>query len=235
MIIYITGHDGYIGTPLCDFLTECGHELIKCDVDIREFHYDGKKPDMILHLAALVSVQESIKNPKEFYDVNVEGSKNIFKWAVSEDIPVIYFSSSNAEEWWTNPYAATKRMVEVAAPDNSVGIRPFNVYPGRSDMLLGKLKRQEVTYINAKHKRDFIHIDDFCEAVCKLVDKYNEYKGQVLDFGSGRPVSILEIAVRHGFNGEIRYDPTPHEREVTQADPTIIEKILNRRVESPHD
>lgn len=233
MKLYITGHDGFIGSQLIQVLEKEGHELILCDQDIREFKYTGEKPDMILHVAALVSVKNSVKNPELYHDVNVNGSRKIFHWAITWDIPIIYWSSSNAAEWWTNPYAITKRMVEEIAPQRSIGIRPFNVYPGRDDMLLKRLERNDVKYINGKHKRDWIHIDDFCEGVCRLIERYYEFEGQVIDFGSGKSMSVLEVAESRGFKGEVRFDPTPLEREVTQADSTIIEDLLKRELQSP--
>lgn len=233
MKIYITGHDGFIGSKLCPVLESCGHELILCDQDIRDFFYTGDKPDMILHIAALVSVKRSIENPEEYYEVNVEGSRKVFHWATTWNIPIIYWSSSNAAEWWTNPYAITKKTVEAIAPKQSIGIRPFNVYPGRDDMLLKRLERNDVKYINGKHKRDWIHYEDFCEAVCRLIDRYYEFKGQIIDFGSGKSVSVLEVAKSRGFDGEVRYEPTPLEREITQADSSIIEDLLGRELQSP--
>ena len=233
MKIYVTGHDGFIGSYLCPVLESIGHELILCNQDLRGFTYVGEKPNMILHIAALVSVKKSVKNPELYYDVNVNGSRKIFYWATTWNIPIIYWSSSNAAEWWTNPYAITKRMVEEIAPEKSIGIRPFNVYPGRDDMLLKRLERNDVKYINGKHKRDWIHIDDFCEAVCRLIDRYFEFEGQVVDFGSGQSKSVLEVAESRGFKGEVRFDPTPLEREITKANTLIIEELLGRKLKSP--
>lgn len=233
MKIFITGHDGFIGSHLIKILKQKGHELILCDQDIRQFLYSGEKPDMILHIAALVSVCKSLEDPEKYYEVNVEGSRKIFHWAKTWNIPIIYWSSSNAAEWWTNPYAITKKITEAIAPKQSIGIRPFNVYPGREDMMLKRLARGDIKYINGNHKRDWIHINDFCEAVCRLIDRYFEFEGQIIDFGSGQSVSVLEVAKARGFDGEIRYDPTPHEREITQADSTIIEELLGRKLKSP--
>ena len=233
MNIFITGHDGFIGSQLCPVLEKEGHTLIKCDQDIRKFSYRGNKPDMILHIAALVSVHKSFEDPEEYYSVNVEGSKKIFNFAKTWNIPIIYWSSSNAAEWWTNPYAITKKTMEAIAPKQSIGIRPFNVYPGRDDMMLKKLERGEITYINGHHYRDWIDANDFCEAVCRLIDRYFEFEGQIIDFGSGESLSVLEVARSRGFDGEVRYDPTPHERVITKANSAIIEDLLGRKLVSP--
>ncbi len=50
-----------------------------CDYDVLEKAI--KNTDGIYHQAALASVPESFVNTKEYYDVNVTGTENIFKLA----------------------------------------------------------------------------------------------------------------------------------------------------------
>ncbi len=56
----------------------------------------------------------------------------------------MYASSAGAHGWWQNPYAITKKVNEFMAPDNSVGMRFFNVWAekgSRDDMLYEMLKQ----------------------------------------------------------------------------------------------
>jgi nucleoside-diphosphate-sugar epimerase len=235
MKFFITGHDGFIGSHLCPYLESQGHELIKLEGDIRDFRFYYQKPDMIIHMAAMTSVPKSLNDPELYYDVNVNGARNLFNWAESWRIPIINFSSSNAVAWWVNPYAVTKKIAEEIVPKQSVTIRPYNVWPGRDDMLIAKLKRGDVKVINGTHYRDWIHIDDFCEGILKVAENYYELEGQTIDFGSGTSVSVLEFAKSMGWEGEINYGPTPTEREVTKADSTIIEKLLGRKLKNPNN
>ena len=102
----MTGHDGYIGSHLIEQLKK-EHTVDVWRDDIEKFWVGLNNYDMILHLAALTGVRASLEDPEEYWRVNVKGSKKVFDQAEMHNIPVVYFSSSNAKEWWTNPYAAT--------------------------------------------------------------------------------------------------------------------------------
>jgi UDP-glucuronate 4-epimerase len=208
----LTGSDGYIGSHLKPYLENKQIKVIPYMGDINKF-YISETPDMIIHLAALTGVRKSIDNPKDYHRVNVLGTRKIFKY----DVPILFASSSNAKEV-TNPYAQTKLTNEEERPKNSVGFRPHTVYPGRPDMLYQRLVKKEVKYINAKHYRDFTHIDDLCSAIHTIIENYNTFMGKVIDIGSGESVSVLEVAKSMGFDGEVRYENTPSERETTCAD-----------------
>ena len=131
----------------------------------------------------------------------------------------LYASSSNAKEWWTNPYATTKKMNELQARalPRSVGMRFHTVWPGRDDMLYKLLSAGKVTYINAAHYRDFIHVDDLCNAILTIMENYTKMK-PVVDIGTGHATPVLEVAKKFGFTGEVKFDSAPHERVITKAD-----------------
>ena len=159
--VLLTGHEGYVGNKLQD-------ELLKRDVIVGTFKGDlldidwenkPKQFDMVVHLAGLAGVRRSFREPKEYYKNNVELSRRIFKYCERTRTEVMYASSSNAHEWWLNPYATTKQMIEEMASMLTVrhiGMRFHTVWPGRTDMLYERLRRNEVDYINADHFRDYI-------------------------------------------------------------------------------
>ena len=228
MNILMTGSDGYIGSHLKPALEKEGYTVFEFDGDISEFKIASLiYIDMVIHLAGRAGVRESFDKPEEYYKVNVEGSKAVFKACHITDVPVIYTSSSNAAEWWTNPYATTKKIMEEIAPKNSLGVRPHTVYPGREDMLYWKLNNdiESIKYINTRHYRDFTHIEDFCSALCTLVANYDIIEPRVVDIGTGHAVRVMSVAKKFGWKGEGRIDPTPKEREVTIADVTVLKKL----------
>jgi hypothetical protein len=47
----------------------------------------------------------------------------------------------------------------------------------------------------------------------------------VVDIGTGWAIPVLSLAQKFGFEGEIRYDPTPNERKVTVADIEYLTKL----------
>lgn len=71
------------------------------EADIRDFDAMDRilkinKIEQIYHLAAIVSVQESIKNPIISHDVNVKGTLNILEASRRNNVKKIVFSSSAA-------------------------------------------------------------------------------------------------------------------------------------------
>ena len=212
----MTGADGYIGTNLTRYLIRLDHHVDPWLHDIKSFRID-KDYDFVIHLAALTGVRKSMEDPEPYWEVNVRGSKIVFDACESNNIPLLFASSSNAREI-TNPYALTKYMNEIQRPPNSVGFRPHTVYPGRPDMLFDRLVNGKVDYINAMHFRDFTHIDDLCSAIVTIMENYDKLVGQVVDIGNGKAVSVLKMAQSMGYTGEIRYSKTITEREKTCAD-----------------
>ena len=77
MKILVTGHNGFIGTQLVKRLQQDNHEIVgidkKSDTDINSS--DLPKVDLVIHLAGIGGVRESMKDPKKYWDNNVEGTK----------------------------------------------------------------------------------------------------------------------------------------------------------------
>ena len=145
MHFVVTGGAGFVGSHLVKLLLEEGHKITVIDnlhtgkkenlsevidkiqflnLDIRD--YDSMEKNMrnvdgVFHQAALTVVQDSLENPKEYHDVNVVGTENIFKIAAKNKFKVVFASSSsvygnkqqtpiseNAERIPINPYGKTK-------------------------------------------------------------------------------------------------------------------------------
>lgn len=213
MRILLTGHMGFIGSELFKRLKNDGYTVygydLKSGQDIcsSPFEYDV---DLIIHLAGKSGVRESLKNIASYWHTNVEGSKRIFD--VFKDTRIIYASSSSAYEPHLNPYAASKYLVERAAEkhSNALGVRLHTVYSDvpREGMFFDKLFNHKLEY-TTPHKRDFIHLEDVCDAFKLLVE--SKLKG-VIDVGTGYSVNIQDIAP----NLPVRLN-TPHERKCTKA------------------
>jgi len=218
-MIVITGSSGWLGKHLCKYFENIYSYDILDGHDINQFKLpSGIK--LIIHLAAKPGVRESIKDPKEYWKVNVEGSKQVFK----ETVPVIYTSTSAAKEWWLNPYATTKRVAE-DFNEFGINLRLTNLYAdtyeGKEDLFGYKFKKNKLEYISKGHSRDFIHVEDVCEVIYKL-SQMEELPIGTFDLGSGTSLKLKDIAPNIPEK-----EALPYELKSNDCDPNKILKITN--------
>ena len=225
MKILVTGHKGFIGSHVYEYFTDLGFEVDGYDRpdDLGDFKTD-KIYDVVIHLAANAAIREAVENPDLFWENNVEKSKPIFDYCRENNIRCLYASSAAVYEWWINAYGISKKVNEVQAPPNSVGMRFFNVYAekvSRTDMLYRMLEDKTATYLT-RHKRDWIHVDDIVSAIATLIP--SSYTG-VLDVGTGDPVSVVDLATKMGMGHLPIKEDTPGERDITCADPSRLMEL----------
>lgn len=113
-----------------------------------------KDIEMVFHQAAMVSVPQSMRDPDSCFEVNVQGSLNLFEAAHRAGVTRVVAASScsvygdsdalplreSGEVTSLSPYAASKRAMEVYAEMYTrafdlpvVSLRYFNVYgPGQN-------------------------------------------------------------------------------------------------------
>ena len=230
MKILVTGHKGFIGSHVYEHLTKIGYEVDGLDKpdDVRDIirfiACNGVKYNVIIHLAAYAALRDSVEDPDKFWDNNVIKAKRLFDYCGRNNIRLLYASSAGAHGWWQNPYAITKKVNEFMAPDNSVGMRFFNVWAekgSRDDMLYEMLKQGTAKYIT-RHRRDWIHVHDVARAICYLIP--DKFRG-VLDIGTGKNYSVLELAMRMGKSDLPILDHTPNEPDSLCADITELTKL----------
>ena len=230
MNILITGHKGFIGSHVFEHLKSEGHEVRGLDKpdDIKDFirflACDSIRYDVIIHLAAFAALRDSIENPDKFWENNVVKSQPIFDYCRRNNIRILYASSAGAHGWWQNPYAITKKVNEIQAPPNSVGMRFFNVWAeegSRKDMLYRMLQEDTAKYIT-RHKRDWIHVKDIATAIsCLLPDVFRG----VLDIGTGKNYSVLELAKKLGKSDLPIKEETPGEPDTLCADISTLKSL----------
>ena len=193
MNILLTGSEGFIGQHLNKFLNEQGHkvicidkksgnDLLSCDLKY--------SVDLVIHLAGLSGVRDSLGRPEEYWIQNVIAGQRLFDFF--KDTRILYASSSTAHEPWKNPYAMSKYSMEQLFHINSLGLRFTTVYgPGaRQEMLIPQILKGRVNYINVNHSRDFIHVDDIVSAVEKVM--HIDLRG-VIDIGTGESHKLVDI------------------------------------------
>ena len=196
MKILLTGSEGFIGQNLQEFLKDrhqiicldkkTGNDLINCDLD-----YDV---DLVIHLAGLSGVRQSLDNPVDYWTNNVVASWRLFKQFKNKTSKILYASSSTAREPWRNPYAMSKFYVEQIAPHNALGMRFTTAYGpnARESMFIPKLLKGDVKWINIDHSRDFIQVEDLMCAITFLINNKIKKK-KVVEIGTGYSHKIVDI------------------------------------------
>ena len=192
-------------------------------IDIRNYDELEKilrNSDGVFHEAALTVVQESYEKTKEYFDVNVNGTKNIFKIAKKHNLKVVFASSSSVYGNTTNvpikenfprnpinPYGETKLQDELLAEKYSkfidvIGLRYFNVYgkgqtktyAGVITKFINKLNKKQPPKIfgDGSQKRDFIFVEDIAEANVRVM--LSKLKTGFFNVGTGKTISINHLA-----------------------------------------
>ena len=193
MNILITGHEGFIGGNLWNRLStkhdllgldiKSGDDILTCDLP------HPKVVEMVIHLAGIGGVRESLADPKKYWNNNVEGTIRILNHY--PNARVLVAGSSSQYEPHLNPYAASKNVIEYIPHDNVCFMRFHTVYgpTPRANMFFDKLLNNKLDYVT-HHKRDFIHIEDLMDAIEIIMD--SKTVGS-LDVGTGFAVSIQDI------------------------------------------
>jgi len=241
----ITGGAGFIGSHLAESLVNRGDSVIIFDDlntgkkqnlikvldkikfvegDIRDYNSLEKifqSTDGVFHHAARASVQESFLKPAEYFDVNVNGTENVFKIAHSLGIKVVYASSSSVYGTPTklpmkeddpknpiNPYAKTKLEDEKIAKKYAlkglkvIGLRYFNVfgerqskeYAGVVKLFLERIQNKLPPKINGDglQARDFVFVGDVVKANIMAMESNVDHA--FFNVGTNTNISVLELA-----------------------------------------
>jgi UDP-glucuronate 4-epimerase len=223
MKILLTGHKGFIGSALFNRLSKehnvSGLDLVEGQ-DLLFCEFPNITFDLIIHLAGLSGVRESLSNPSAYWMNNVEASRRLFE--LYPTTRILYASSSSAYEPALNPSAASKYVLEELAEryPNTLGMRFHTVYSDscpRENMFFNKLRNGTLEY-TTKHYRDFVHLFDVLDAIELLIKAH--YINGVIDIGTGHPIKIQDLAP----SLPVRLN-TPGEREFTCANTEKIKAL----------
>jgi len=241
----VTGGAGFIGSHLTEKLIKQGGivtvldnlntgkeknlELIKEKIefvkgsilDTKLLEEITKNVDGVFHQAALASVQDSFTKPDEYYDVNVNGTENVFKLSKKHDFKVVYASSSSVygnptriptkesdDKNPINPYAETKLKAEELAIQYSkmgvsvIGLRYFNVfgkrqskeYAGVIKLFLEQIRNELPPKINGNgtQSRDFVHVDDVVNA--NIMSMNSDVTHEFFNVGTNSSITVRDLA-----------------------------------------
>ena len=273
--VLITGGAGFIGSHLCEQLQKLGQEIIILDnfstgkvknlsplkpqplVIIYEVgnamwgHLPDMQFDTLIHLAAPVSVEESLNNKQKYHDQIVDGSALLFEWAIKQcgckeivvaSTAAVYGNSrsfplsENSDLDPLNPYATSKYMMEAlckAVPDDvSVAVlRFFNVFGERQLNEGGYLSAVPIFLNQFKNNLELTVTGDgqqtrdfvYVKDVVDAIIAAIGTKG-TWNVGSGQEVKIIDIA--KAFSNNIKFIPARKEAKRSLSNISKIKKDL---------
>jgi UDP-glucuronate 4-epimerase len=171
------------------------------DAAALERAFAQRRPDLVVHLAALAGVRPSLADPARYADVNVTGTQRVIDAAAAHGVRRLVFASSSSVYGLdseppfkesdpclkpVSPYASTKRAGELllftAHHLNALDVtclRFFTVFGPRQrpDLAIHKFARliaagQPIElYGDGSSSRDYTFIDDIVDGVVAAVDE----------------------------------------------------------------
>jgi len=265
MKILVTGGAGFVGTNLIKRLLNEGHNVVSFDnynTGKVENHIEGAtyinldittlpdksssywdSYDVVFHMAAIARIQPSFKNPKDYFNVNANGTLNLVDICSKSKIPLIYAGSSSKHSGkFKNPYTFSKDIGEeiVELYQKHFGLnasiaRFYNVYGpyqltegGYTTLICRWIHNIEngiqcEIYGDGEQRRDFTHVDDIVEALIMIMDQ--KAYGYEFELGRGKNYSVNEVANMFDIK-PIYKKPKPGEARYTLCEDTMATEIL---------
>jgi len=270
--ILITGSSGYIGQHLVKHLKSCGYNVYGIDIENRWNDYLLPKEfmtfnlcydlqnwlfnlndwpyewDAVVHLAALVRVNESVEKPTEYYNTNINSTIKILEEIECKNF---IFASTGAAENPISPYALSKRCAEDIVREyrkdkdytifrfynviGSDGTRPTNPDGLFYNLLEAekthrfKIYGQDYNTPDGTAIRDYVHVMDICRSIELAIEKS---ANGLENLGTGIGYSVKEIARAffkvNGINCNVEYLP----RRSGDAEKTVLDKPSTYMIQS---
>ncbi len=243
----VTGGAGFIGSHLCDLLISQGWEVTALDdlstgKEANLAHLEGKSGFQLVqgnccdralmaellsrataafHLAAMVSVPQSLQEPQRCFHSNVQAFGDLLSLLRQRPIPLVYASSAavygdqqgpcreDMVPQPLSPYGASKAMGELLATTTwrcwqlpSVGLRFFNIYGPRQSLqgasviprFCAALASGQSPQIfgDGLQTRDYLYVTDLVRMMVWAAETPQVF-GRVLNLASGQSVPLREV------------------------------------------
>ena len=216
MNIIITGATGFVGKNLSKFLKEKGHHI--SPLSLRKAWELDQNAEAIIHLAGKAHDTKNTSAEKEYFEINTELTKKLFKEFLNTTVQdFIYFSSVKAtadtvegfldENHPSNPqtpygkskWEAEKYLLSKNLPSGKrlFIIRPCMIHgPGNKGNLnlLYKFVQKGIPYPLAafENKRSFLSIDNLNFLILEMLSNKNVGSG-IYNFADDEVLSTNEL------------------------------------------
>jgi nucleoside-diphosphate-sugar epimerase len=234
-----------LGRKNCDIIADITN-FKKLKESIKDF-------DVVFHLAALISTRDCFEKPREFMLTNVVGTLNVLEACRLNEIKNIIFSSTakvygkmegtsikeSQKKKPLSPYGYSKLLAEEICENykniykmNIKILRIFNVYgPHQPNTLLipvmiNQIENEKIKLSGDNSTRDFIYIDDVCEALEKTI---NTNLTEPINIGTGKSSSPKDIAknIEKITGKQLTLEMKEGMTSQEVADVTLAKEILN--------
>jgi nucleoside-diphosphate-sugar epimerase len=233
--IAVTGGGGFIGSYVIDELIERGYTPVVFDRHSHELPLEAEfflgdvrdatamtelaaHVDGIIHLAACLGTQETIKNPRPAAETNIVGGLNFLEACNQYDLPGVYIGVGN--HWFNNTYSITKTTIErfVHMFNKERGgriniVRAVNAYGPRQSVAapFGSSKVRKITpaficralsempievYGDGSQVSDMVYVGDVAKALVLALGQamLGNVLEQVVEVGSPVHTTVEDVA-----------------------------------------
>lgn len=177
--------------------------------------------EVVYHLAALIAIPYSYRTPLSFLRTNAEGTLNVLQASREAGVAIVVHTSTSevygtaraipiTEEhplYAQSPYAASKIAADKIAEAFHrsydvvvVTVRPFNAYGPRQSaraiiptIITQALAAPQIRLGRLDPTRDFTYVSDTVDGFIRASESPSA-GGQVVNVGSGREISVGELA-----------------------------------------
>ncbi len=231
--VAVTGASGFIGSRLVERLGEAGAEVYgvarglpgparedrwwRADVSDPEalgLAFDAIRPDVVFHLAGLVTGERASELMLPMLRTNLVGTVNVLAWVAERGCARVVIAGSMEEPAPdatgtvpASPYAASKaaassyaRMAHALYDVPAAVLRVFMTYgPGQRDgtklvpYVTSSLLRGDVPRVTSGARTvDWVFVDDVADAFV-AAGRASGIEGTTLDVGTGRGVPVRTV------------------------------------------